>query len=350
MALSKLPYCARAALAIFGGWLALLLLAASTAAGGTARDSQADLASLEPARAAHLRQLIADPAAACMPAAAALGSRDGAQAAIVDAVRPLQVSPVGSWLLEQAVAQGVLICLDPATRLAAWYRSQLRVIGVQAALPPAAKTLFLAHELAHVPQHPSYSNSLTFPVDDLILMHRLREASAEAIATRALWQMKRRGRPAAWQAKLETGYGNIGRAFAAAMAAAAGERDADGGGNELAATRAAFDQWFAWDLRLEQYDDHMLDHVERVARAGQGWAVPPHRLTERFMLGIGQHAGQNFLSAGALPEPLTGERYRRGLTSANAVRLADLLEAGGGTLAGAAAALPAVLAAPSDAD
>ncbi len=342
------------------GWFALGLLAGATAAeiasvawsapAPTAGAPQQTLG-LTPARAAQIRQLIADPAAACLPAGAALS---GAPGALAEAAATLRESPLGAWLLDHAAAQGVVICLDAETRLAAYYRAGLRLIGVQASLAPAARTLFLAHELAHVLQHPDYSNNRSFAVGDLILMHRVREAAAEAIATRALWQLQRRGRSAPWQAKLATGYGDIARVFAAVMAGGseddggladdrAREDDgarADDGARELAATRAAFDQWFAWPLRLEQYDRHMLDHLARIARDELGLTPPRRRLTHEFLRGIGRHAGNSFLAA-AVDRPLTAAYYRAGLSPDNAARLAAILASGTALLSGAAAALPA---------
>jgi hypothetical protein len=148
--------------------------------------------------------------------------------------------------------------------------------------------------------------------------------------------MQRRGDSRAWQAKLETGYGDIARAFAGAMADSAAADSAA----ELMAARAGFDQWFAWPLRLQQYDSHMLDHVERIARDRLGLIRPRRKLTDGFLQGIGRHAGESFLAAVAA-RPLTGAYYRAGLSDANAARLADIMGDGAGRLAGAAAALPA---------
>jgi Putative metallopeptidase family (DUF6782) len=346
MVLLRLTSRPRAVRLVLVGLLAFPVLAGSTAAeisrvatpvsSGLVGDG---LPGLEPGRAARIAQLIVDPAHACLPAATAARAAGGGQPAVAQAARALRASPVGAWLLDEAARQGVLICLDPATQLAAYYRAQLRLIGLQAALPPAARTLFLAHELAHVPQHPNYSNNRDFAVDDLILLHRLREASAEAIATRVLWQMQRRGDLAAWRAKLETGYGDIARAFAVAMAGAAVD---DTG--ELRATRAAFDQWFAWPLRLQQYDGHIIDHLERIARDRMSLVPPRRRLTDDFLRGIARHAGETFLSVG--DRPLTDVCYRGGLSNDNAARLAALLDAGTARLSGAAAALRTATAGP----
>jgi hypothetical protein len=88
----------------------------------------------------------------------------------------------------------------------------------------------------------------------------------------------------------------------------------------------------------------MLDHVERSAQDRLGPTPPRRKLTGDFLQGIARHAGESFLSAAAAPA-LTGERYRAGLSGANAARLADILRAGAGHLAGAAA-LPADGGAP----
>jgi hypothetical protein len=129
MALLELDRRSRAACLLLLGWLACAVLTGSTSA-EVAAAGQVPRA-LEPGRAAQIAQLIADPAATCLPAATD-GDEDGVQPELTQAVRALRVSPVGAWLLEQAAAQDVLICLDPATPLAAYYRSGPRLIGVQA--------------------------------------------------------------------------------------------------------------------------------------------------------------------------------------------------------------------------
>ena len=227
----------------------------------------------------------------------------------------------------------MLICLDPATELAAYYRAELRLIGLQAELEAAAKAVFLAHELGHVLQHPRYSNDRNFPLADLILMHRMREATAEAVATRVLWQLRARGRPEPWQAKLGTGYRDIARAFAEVMAGAA---DGPAAAQELRATRAAFERWFAWPERLRQYDDHMLDHIERIAHDRLGLIPPRRTLTDDFLRGLGWHAGDTFIAPGG--RPLVDSYYRSGLSPDNATRLAAILGEGAARLASDAAA------------
>jgi Putative metallopeptidase family (DUF6782) len=340
MHLSRRTTCRRVGQMALIGWLVLCVLAlpAAHAQPGTSgpiaagAQHQALGAALEPERAARIRRIIAAPEEACLAAGAHPGTT-APQVAIERAAASIALSRVGAWLLHEAGARRVLICLDPATELAAYYRAELRLIGLQAQLEAPAKAVFLAHELAHVLQHPRYSNSRDFPLEDLILMHRMREATAEAVATRVLWQMRAAGRPEPWQAKLGTGYRDIAHAFAETMA---GMPDGGAAGRELVATRAAFDRWFAWPERLRQYDDHMLDHIERIAHDQLGLTAPRRTLTDDFLRGLGWYAGETFI-AGAR-RPLVGAYYRSGLSPENAARLAAVLGEGAERLASDAAA------------
>jgi hypothetical protein len=223
-------------------------------------------------------------------------------------------SPLGAWLLDQAAARLVLICQDPRTDLAAYYRGQVRLIGLFARLAEPARIMFLAHELAHVPQHPRYSNDLRFGPEAMLVMHRMREATAEAVATRVLWQLRVRGRTEPWQHKLESAYGDIAQAFARAI---------DGAGElaELRATRVAFDQWFGRPGRVHSYDARILAHI---AVNRPSLARPTRHLTEEFLRGIGWYGGANFLPPGALPV-LTDSHYAHGISPGNAAQLHDLL-------------------------
>jgi hypothetical protein len=337
MQLSVAATCRRIAKMALAGWLALAPDGEATPGSFASREQRQTLeAALEPERAARIGRIIADPDQACLAAGAPPGTA-AAQIAIDRAVGALEASPLGAWLLRQARARRVLICLDRTTGLAAYYRAEIRLIGLQTGLAAAAKAVFLAHELAHVLQHPGYSNSRSFPVHDLILMHRMREATAEAIATRVLWQMRARGRSEPWEAKLRTGYRDIVRAFASAMASIPAGGDA--AAQELRATRAAFERWFAWPERLQQYDDHMLEHLERIARDRRGLRTPQRTLSDDFLRGITRYAGETFLDAGAEP-PLSGPRYRSGLSAENATRLARIKDASEETSAAAGLALP----------
>ncbi|NJO37931.1 MAG: hypothetical protein HC871_10350 [Rhizobiales bacterium] len=184
------------------------------------------------------------------------------------ALRQIQQTDTGAWLVQVAAARKVTLCLDHATELEAHYRSHLHLIGLNARLDPAARVVFLAHELAHVPQHPRFSNSRQFAPEDMLLLQRVREAAAEAVATRVLWQLRQQGLIDPWQKKLTTAYHDIAEAFAASMT------QGRGAAAELWATRAAFHHWFTADWRLEIYDDLMLKTLMRIAEDRSAWCQP----------------------------------------------------------------------------
>lgn len=295
---------------------------ASPAPAGTSEAGTDLLALLEPKRRARIEAIVPEVFEVCVPVGRHAADTPD-RAAIARTTELIDESPVGAWLLEQAAWRLVVLCLDANTDLAAYYRARTRLIGVLASLPAPAQTMFLAHELAHVVQHPWFSNNRTFGAEAMILMHRVREAAAEAIATRVLWQLDQRGHGAPWRHKLNGAYGDIAHAFAAQIAASGGAPDA-----ELRATRAAFEQWFEHQRRVAAYDAHMLDHIERIAEDRIGLVAPTRILTDRYLRGIGWHAGQTFLSDGA-GRSLTDAFYAGRLSEDNARRLRAALPAPG---------------------
>lgn len=228
-------------------------------------------------------------------------------------------SATGRAVLRQAQRRDVHVCIDERTDLLAYYFAGVRVVGVSAELSQGGKIVFLAHELAHVPQHPAYSDNRFFPASDLVLLRRVREAVAEAVATRIAWELRENGYPHAWEEKVSTSYGDVARAFEEAMTA-----DRSGGG-ALRATRAAFDRWFAAPWRLNVYDRMTVDHLERISGDELG-LVPPRRfLTHGFLEGIAWLDGRNFLAATA-GRRLTDPYYAGNLSIRNAARLERVLD------------------------
>ena len=231
----------------------------------------------------------------------------------------LAISPLGAAVLRDARYRGVLICLDEETNRLAYYLSGMRVIAVRAQMPRGRKVAFLAHELAHVTQHPAHSDNRYFPAEDLLLLRRSREADAEATAVRIAWQLRQRGFASAWNSRKGTVYRDILRSFAQAMAPASGDAA------ELRAARAAYDQWFRRQARLDLYDRMTLAHLERISKDSLG-LVPPHRfLSDDFLARLGSHGADNYL---ALPHhlTLTGPHYRRPPSEEIRVALEILLE------------------------
>lgn len=242
-------------------------------------------------RMKRIKTLIPDWQHRCMDieGGAAVTSR---QQALQQAITQLRKSDLGSWLADQAAGRSVLICLDSETDLEAYYRAHLHLIGLNARLGPAGRLVFLAHELAHVPQHPRFSNNRRFSPKDMLLLHRVREATAEAIATRVLWQLRGLGIEAPWQAKLDTAYGDIADLFEASIGRG------DGEAAELWATRSAFHHWFEADWRLDVYDDLMLKTLARIADDHIGILPSSRWLSDNYLRDMSNYDGQSFLIKG----------------------------------------------------
>jgi len=218
--------------------------------------------------------------------------RTRAQSSLEAAIQQIRQSETGAWLVQVAATRKVTICLDHATALEAHYRSHLRLLGLSARLNPAGRVVFLAHELAHVPQHPHFSNNRRFAPEDMLLLQRIREAAAEAVATRVLWQLRQQGISGPWQEKLSTAYHDIAETFEATMA------EGQGVAHELWATRSAFHHWFDADWRLEIYDDLMLKTLARIAKDPIGLVPTSRYLSDQYLRQIANYASQGFLIGG----------------------------------------------------
>jgi hypothetical protein len=247
----------------------------------------------------------------------------------------LSRSAVGRDVLSAAELRNVHICIDHDTKLLAYYFADMRVVGLNSGLSEGGRIVFLAHELAHVPQHPVYSDNRYFPPRDLVLLRRMREASAEATATLIAWQLRQNGYADAWNAKMNTPYKDVALAFETAFSAASGGDGGDGQ-RELAAARAAFDRWFKAEWRLKVYDRMTVAHLDRISGDRMGLVAPKRRLTHGFLQGIATLHGGDFLS-GTDGQDLTDPYYSGNLAprlaaqvarfSARALRRAEALAA-----------------------
>jgi hypothetical protein len=245
------------------------------------------------------------------------GDHDGASAGRAELSRLFGIigaSATGRAVLERARRRGVHVCIDRETDLLAYYFAGRRIAGVKAALPQGGKIAFLAHELAHVPQHPAYSDNRYYPPADLILLRRVREAAAEAVAIRIAWELREGGYEAAWNAKLTTAYADMARAFARAA-------DAGGRANLRRPTRAAFDLWFEAPWRRNAYDRMTLAHLARISQDRLGLVPPREALSHDFLAAINRAEGRDFLAETGT-RPLTGPAYGGGMSDDNARILA----------------------------
>ena len=244
--------------------------------------------------------------------------RTEAQQQLEATLQQIRQSDIGDWLVRFAAARKVTICLDHATRLEAHYRSHLGLLGLSARLGPAGRVVFLAHELAHIPQHPQFSNNRRFSPEDMLLLQQVREAAAEAIATRVLWQLSQKGISAPWQAKLTTAYHDIANSFEKAM------DDGEGVAHELWATRSAFYHWFDADWRREIYDDLMFKTLTRIAGDPIGLIPTSRQLSDGYLRGVANYAGQSFLIRGD-GQTLIRSFRTRGLPADDQARLDAIL-------------------------
>ncbi len=225
------------------------------------------------------------------------------------------ISATGRAVLARARRHGVHVCIDSETDLLAYYFAGRHMAGVRATLSQGGKIAFLAHELAHVPQHPAYSDNRYYPPADLILLRRVREAAAEAVSIRIAWELREGGHGAAWEAKLATAYGDMARRFAATV-------EAGGRANLRVPTRAAFDLWFEAPWRRNTYDRMTLAHLARIAADPRGLVPPRFALSHDFLAAIAGIEGRNFLTEPGA-RPLTDPAYGGRMSDANARSLAQ---------------------------
>jgi len=255
------------------------------------------------------------------------------------------ISATGRAVLARARRHGVHVCIDSETDLLAYYFAGRHMAGVRATLSQGGKIAFLAHELAHVPQHPTFSDNRYYPPADLILLRRVREAAAEAISIRIAWELRAGGEGAAWDAKLASAYADMARRFATAADTGGGAGGAAGGGaGLLGPTRAAFDRWFEAPWRRNAYDQMTLAHLARISEDRLGLVPPRYALSHDFLAAIAWIEGRNFLTETGT-RPLTGPAYGGRLSEGNA-RLLARFNAHIGVSAGPLRAVPVAALTP----
>ena len=349
------------------GWLAIVLIAAISSLvvagqGAAARDAAArDHATQDHAARDHAtevyrpggmapddteRALGHDPraVAGCLLAGDIELASPGASTRRAELSRLFEIigiSATGRAVLARARRHGVHVCIDSETDLLAYYFAGRHMAGVRATLSQGGKIAFLAHELAHVPQHPTYSDNRYYPPADLILLRRVREAAAEAISIRIAWELRAGGEGAAWDAKLASAYADMARRFATAADTGGG---AGGGAGLLGPTRAAFDRWFEAPWRRNAYDQMTLAHLARISEDRLGLVPPRYALSHDFLAAIAWIEGRNFLTETGT-RPLTGPAYGGRLSEGNA-RLLARFNAHIGVSAGPLRAVPVAALTP----
>ncbi len=274
---------------------------------------------LGPGRLERILHRVANAPDACLKAGS-IDRRSAQKAELSRLFETLAKSPIARRLMQHAGRSRVYVCADPSTGLLGYYLAGLRLIGLNPRLSEGQKVAFLAHELSHVPQHDTYSDNRYFPVGDLVLLRRVREATAEALATRIVWQLRAAGHPEAWNEKLADGfYGDIAQAFAVAQKANPTPL------GELIATRAAFDRWFAVPDRLDLYDRMTVEHLKRISGDHMGLVSPRKALNHAFLSGIARLADGDLVFS-TIGRRLTDDYYRGQISIRNAALLECILE------------------------
>ena len=315
-----LPLLPIAASLVFGFLYGLSLPGATSASVAPADRAQAasPFAGLGAGRIERLISLVDKAGDAC-DQVGLLRRGDGQNAELVRLFRILSHSELARTLIAQAAERRAVVCIDSQTTLLGYYRSGMRLIGIRANLNEGEKIAFLAHELSHVPQHRKFSDNRYYPASDLILLRRVREATAEAVSTWIAWELRQAGFDEPWQEKRSDHfYGDVASAFETAWSRGQGTERA------LLAARAAFDQWFAEPARLNLYDRMTVDHLERISSDAMGLVPARKWLTHRFLLDIGHIRGRNFL-ARAAGRRLTHPYYATRVSERNAADLSRLL-------------------------
>lgn len=230
-------------------------------------------------------------------------------------------SQAGRQLLWWTGARGTLVCLVPDIPEYALYLSGRALIVINEDIGLGRQLAFLAHELAHAPQHPMFSDNRYFPIEDQILLRRAREAAAEAWASVVAWELKEQGFEAAWMDKAETGYRSILMAFKDAMKLHDGKKDAIWRG-----AAAAYAAWFQSRPLLGSYDEQSVNNIQRISGDWMGLVPPRQWVTHEFLSLLGWNGQLNFLDLGT-NGPLDGPFYRRPMAEHRQERLSNILDA-----------------------
>lgn len=189
----------------------------------------------------------ADALAICMIPSAPSAATP-AQASLLATFAHLRREPsLGRPLLDRATRRGVGVCLDAYERgCDGVYDCDANVVLLDADLSSGLREAILVHELRHMDRAAAgYVLDLRFDVHAARTLACAGEADAQAVATWFAWRRAQQGDRRAWRALLaHRRYGDIARAFAAAIALGADEREA---------ARVAFDRWYASAWRVETY-------------------------------------------------------------------------------------------------
>ncbi|WP_275099134.1 DUF6782 family putative metallopeptidase [Sedimenticola hydrogenitrophicus] len=154
---------------------------------------------------------------------------------------------LAGYLLATARRAGVAFCIeDRADGTRGYYDYNHNVIAVREQLSLQQQTAIVVHELRHVAHvQQGYRQSLDYAMPEVVRLTFAVEADVQAFSALFAWRLKQRGETGLWHTLLGFAkYADIARAF---------ESEIGKSGDELAAMRAAFRQWYTSPWRTTGY-------------------------------------------------------------------------------------------------
>jgi hypothetical protein len=196
---------------------------------------------------------------------------------------------ISNYLLGKSASEKVAICEDDnQLESSGYYDYDYHIIGLLRAASLSKQTLILVHELRHLDQiSRGYYHSLDYDIDEMVRLTFAVEADANAIMTLFAWRMKQLGFVGPWITLKNTEkYSDIPNRFEAEM---------KNGSNEIAATRAAFIQWYQSDWRATSYyrtaRTGYLDLLDETKRLRRYYKLPADYLDGLCLLPAGENYG-----------------------------------------------------------
>jgi len=161
------------------------------------------------------------------------------QLRLVEVLKVLEMEPQYFGYLKSRYlnAKSALCIYYSASSDKGFFNTDYNVLALWGAFPDDDVALVAIHELRHLDQDVrGIRRGTDHSIAEEVRKTYAMEADAQAFATLYAWKLKELGRPQVWRAlvKLEH-YNEIAEAFEATMKLA---------GDELASTRAAFQQWY----------------------------------------------------------------------------------------------------------
>lgn len=154
---------------------------------------------------------------------------------------------LAGYLLATASRAGVAFCIENrADGTRGYYDYNHNVIAVREHLSLPRQTAIVVHELRHVAHvQQGYRQSLDYAMPEMVRLTFAVEADVQAFSALFAWRLKQRGESGLWDTLLGfPKYADIAHAF---------ENEIGKSGDELAAMRAAFRQWYASPWRTTGY-------------------------------------------------------------------------------------------------